>query len=69
MDLSWRCSEWKNSQLRRPVVSTKGYCLASSGAETGLAVGSLKCGSGSMPAESYMVQYSSMRPVVVLKPG
>ena len=37
---SWRCSEWKNSKDRAPVVRTSGYFSASSGADTGLSGGS-----------------------------
>ena len=39
---SCRCSEWKYSQQRRPVVMTSGYSAASSGVLTGLSGGSLK---------------------------
>ena len=42
MERSWRCSEWKYSQQRRPVVSTSGYSANSSGVLSGLSGGSLK---------------------------
>ena len=37
---SWRCSEWKYTGMRRPVVMLKGYSSNSSGVLTGESGGS-----------------------------
>ena len=70
---SWRCSEWKYTGIRRPVVAVNGYFSFISGSEIGLSGGSLYVGrksssSSGMNVSMSVFQISILR-VGVPKPG